>query len=340
MNPSSGLMGATAQVQAMQGPRGQLAKKHININRGDTGAGKRNAAQRYLAKLAPSSQRTLRWALTEMGKIWKRRPVKDGSRLAWDRIKASDVDLIREVLAAKFAPITANTMLVALRQVLRFCWRDKSLLYEDFLRLSDVDSIKGEAPPRGRALGEAELERLYGACAADASPAGARDGAAIALAHAAGLRCAEIVGLDMADILDPATGELLVRGKGGTVSGASLGAGAVWLQAWLALRGDEAGAVLLHVLARGRIVRHRLSPPAVFGILAKRAKQAGIKDVSPHCLRKTFATSLFRAGFDHVMVMRSLRHRDIRSVRIYDRRTEDERAAAQRAAIRVPSRGR
>jgi len=93
------------------------------------------------------------------------------------------------------------------------------------------------------------------------------------------------------------------------------------------------------VLARGRIVRHRLSPPAVFGILAKRAKQAGIKDVSPHCLRKTFATSLFRAGFDHVMVMRSLRHRDIRSVRIYDRRTEDERAAAQRAAIRVPGRG-
>jgi len=55
-------------------------------------------------------------------------------------------------------------------------------------------------------------------------------------------------------------------------------------------------------------------------------------NVSPHCLRKTFATSLFRAGFDHVMVMRSLRHRDIRSVRIYDRRTENERAAAEGSA--------
>jgi len=231
-------------------------------------------------------------------------------------------------------------MLITLRKVLWFCWRDRLLSYEDYLRHAAVDSIRGEAPTRGRALGELELERLYGVCGADRTPAGARDGAAIALAHAAGLRCAEVVGLDMADILDPATGEILVRGKGGTVSGASLGAAAVWLQAWLAIRGDEAGPVLLHVLARGRIVRHRLSPPAVFGILAKRAKQAGIKDVSPHCLRKTFATSLFRAGFDHVMVMRSLRHRDIRSVRIYDRRTEDERAAAQRAAIRVPSRGR
>ena len=275
-----------------------------------------------------------------MGKIWKRRAVKDGCRLAWNRIKAGDVDRIREVLVVKYVPVTGNRMLVALRQVLWFCWRDRSLAYEDYLRLSDVEAIRGEAPTRGRTLSQMELERLYGACAADPSPAGARDGAAIALAHAAGLRCAEIVGLDMADILDPATGELMVRGKGGTVSGASLGAGAVWLQAWLSIRGDEPGPVLLHVLARGRIVRHRLSPPAIFGILAKRARQTGIKDVSPHCLRKTFATSLFRAGFDHVMVMRSLRHRDIRSVRIYDRRTEDERAAAQRAAIRVPNRGK
>ena len=340
MNASPNPIAINGQVQSAQGPRAQPAKTRINRNRRDSGAEKRNPAQRYLAKLAPSSRRTLRWALTEMGKIWKRHPVKDGSRLAWNRIKASDVDLIREVLAAKFAPVTANTMLVALRQVLRFCWHDKSLLYEDFLRLSDVDSIKGESPARGRALGEAELDRLYGACGADRTPAGARDGAAIALAHAAGLRCAEIVGLDVADIVDPATGELLVRGKGGTVSGASLGAGAVWLQAWLAVRGPEPGPVLFQVLAHGKIARHRLSPAAVFRILAKRAKQAGIKDVSPHCLRKTFATSLFRAGFDHVMVMRSLRHRDIRSVRIYDRRTEDERAAAQRAAIRVPGRGR
>ena len=278
--------------------------------------------------------------LTQMGTIWKRHPVKDGSRLAWHRIKAGDVDRIREVVVAKYAPGTGNHMLITLRKVLWFCWRDRLLSYEDYLRHAAVDSIRGEAPTRGRALGELELERLYGVCGADRTPAGARDGAAIALAHAAGLRCAEVVGLDMADILDPATGEILVRGKGGTVSGASLGAAAVWLQAWLAIRGDEAGPVLLHVLARGRIVRHRLSPPAVFGILAKRAKQAGIKDVSPHCLRKTFATSLFRAGFDHVMVMRSLRHRDIRSVRIYDRRTEDERAAAQRAAIRVPGRGK
>lgn len=337
---SPGAMGSTVQTQVAQGSGAQPAKTRSHVRTGDPRVGKTNAAQLYLASLAPSGRRSQRWALTEMGKIWKRRAVKDGSRLAWHRISAADVGRIRQELAARYEVATANRALTALRQVLRWCWRDGSLAYDVYARLADVKQLRGEGNVRGRALSQTELERLYGVCAADFTPAGARDGAAIALAHAAGLRCAEVVGLDMADILDQGTGELLVRGKGGTVSGASLGGGAVWLHAWLAARGQEPGPVLFHVRAHGKIARHRLSPAAIFGILAKRAGQAGVRDVSPHCLRKTFATSLFRAGFDHVMVMRSLRHRDIRSVRIYDRRTEDERAAAQRAAIRVPSRGR
>src|SRR3972149_7506702 len=172
MNVAPNATSTTAQIQPLQRPRVQPAKKHININRGDSGAEKRNPAQRYLAKLSPSSRRVQRWALREMGAIWKGHPVKDGSRLTWSRIKAADVDLIREVLAAKFAPVTGNPMLVAPRQVLWFCWRDGSLAYEDYLRLSCVERIKGETPARGRALGDPELERLYGICAADPTPAG------------------------------------------------------------------------------------------------------------------------------------------------------------------------
>src|SRR3972149_10736664 len=242
MNVSPNRTSTTAQIQPLQRPRAQPAKKHRNIKSDGAEGGKGNSAQRYLASLAPSSRRVGRWMLTQMGTIWKRHPVKDGSRLAWHRIKAGDVDRIREVVVAKYAPGTGNHMLITLRKVLWFCWRDRLLSYEDYLRHAAVDSIRGEAPTRGRALGELELERLYGVCGADPPPAGAGDGAAIALAHAAGLRCAEVVGLDMADILDPAAGELLVRGKGGTVSGASLGAGAGWVQAWVGIPGGEGGA--------------------------------------------------------------------------------------------------
>ena len=297
---------------------------------------KSNAAQRYLASLAPSGRKPQRWALRFMAFVWKRHPVKDASRLAWNRISTRDVDRIRQELAAKYAVSTANRALTALRQVLRFCWRDGSLPYEEYLRLSDVKPIPGSGEVRGRALVQDELARLYAVCARDGMPAGARDGAVLALGHAAGLRAGEIVALDLADVTDRDSGEMMVPGKGGVRRPASLGAGVVWLHRWLAVRGEAPGPLILPVYSNGTIARRRLTPPAVFGLLAKRAKQAGVTDVSPHDLRKTFATALFRAGFDQVMVMRSLRHRDLRSVHIYDRRTEDERAAAQRAAIRVP----
>lgn len=331
---------AALQTQAGEGPTEQHAKTRSYINTGGAEQGKGNAAQRYLAKLAPSSRRVQRWALTEMGTIWKRHPVKDGSRLAWHRISADAVDRIREVLTAKYAPGTGNRMLIVLRQVFRFCWRDRSLSYEDYLRLSDVERIRGEAPTRGRALTQAELVELYNACRADTTPAGLRDGLAIALMHAAGLRSAEAAGLHLEDVMDEDAGELLVSGKGGTLDGASLGEAAGWLTSWLAVRGRDPGPVLYQVRANGKIVPVGLCPAAMWQIVKKRSVEAKIRRCSPHDLRKTHATALLRAGSDHLMVKRSLRHRDIRSVAIYDRRPDEERAAAQRRAIRAPGPGR
>jgi len=327
---------STAEMQLAPGSNGQTVRTGIHRNKALASAGESNAARRYLATLALSGRRSQRWALAEMAEIWRGRPVKDASRLHWHTITADAVARIRQVLAERFAVATANRALTALRQVLRSCWRGGLLAYEDYLRLSDIRPVRGDGSVRGRALQQQELNRLYAVCAADPSPAGARDGAVVALGHAAGLRAGEIAGLDLADVVDVIGGELLVRGKGGTIDGASLGEGAAWLGAWLALRGEAPGPLLYHVRRFGKIVPARLSPGAVFQIVKRRAAAAGVTNVSPHCLRKTHATALLRAGFDHLMVMRSLRHRDVRSVRCYDRRADAERAAAQRAAIRVP----
>ena len=336
MTMRSGATADQAGMQSRKASTGQPAGNHTHIKASEEESRKTNAAQRYLASLKPSGRRSQRWALREMGIIWKRRAVKDASRLDWSRITRSDVDRIRQVLRDKYAIGTANRALVALRQVLLACWEDGSLSQEAYMRLKRIKQIPGDGERRGRALTQDEINRLYEVCARDTTPAGCRDGAAIALAHAAGLRSGEVVGLDLGDVVDADRGELMVSGKGGTRLPADLGAAASWLTRWLANRGSTPGPLILPVYANGKVGNHRLSPAAVFQILRKRARQAGVTDCSPHCLRKTFATSLFRAGFDQVMVMRSLRHRDLRSVHIYDRRTEDERAAAQRAAIKVP----
>jgi integrase len=327
----------TGTTQAADSSSGQQQGNRIHGNRRDPRPEKRNAAQRYLAKLVPSGRRSQRWALNEMGTIWKRKPVKDGSRLAWSRISTGAIDRIREELAAKYAVATANRALVALRRVLRFSWQDQSLSYDDYLRLIDViEPIRGEGGLRGRAVPQIELDRLYAACDADRTASGARDGAVIALAHAAGMRAGEIVGMDLEDVMDLDGGELLVWGKGGTRRQASLGTMVPWLAAWVRVRGSSPGPLIYHVLRWGQVVPTRLTPRAVFQIVKKRAAEAGVLNVSPHCLRKTHATALLREGFDHLMVMRSLRQKDVRSVKAYDRRTEDERAAAQRKAIRGP----
>lgn len=340
MSASPRAMATTVQPQAAQGSGTQHAKTRRNIKSGDAEGGKGNSAQRYLASLGPSSRRVGRWMLTEMGTVWKRHPVKDGSRLAWHRITANAIDRIREVLVAKYAPATGNHMLITLRKVLWFCWRDRLLSYEDYLRHAAVDSIRGEAPTRGRALTQAELDALYAVCTSDGTPAGLRDGLAIALMHAAGLRSAEAAWLRLEDVMDEDAGELLVPGKGGSLAGASLGSAAGWLTAWLAIRGRKPGPVLHQVRGSGKVVPVGLCAAAMWQIVKKRSIEAKIRRCSPHDLRKTHATAMLRAGCDYLMVMRSLRHRDIRSVALYDRRPDEERAAAQRRAIRAPGPGR
>jgi integrase len=272
-----------------------------------------------------------------MARIWKRRPVKDASRLAWHRITAEAVDRIRQQLAAKFEAATVNRALTALRQVLRFAWRDGSLSHEDYLRLSDVEQVRGEGFPRGRALLPAELDGLYGACSRDPKAQGRRDALAIALLHAAGLRAGEAASLRLEDVIDAALGDLFVRGKGGYEAVATLQGAAPVLAVWLAMRGRDAGPLLLQVRASGKIAPVGLCSCAVYQIVKKRAREAGLTRTTAHDLRRTYATSLLRAGNDHLLVMRALRHKDVHSLKAYDRRPAEEVAAAQRAAIYVPA---
>jgi integrase len=89
----------------------------------------------------------------------------------------------------------------------------------------------------------------------------------------------------------------------------------------------------------GEIVKDGLGGQALYGIVMRRARQAGLDDFSPHMLRRGFASALLRRGHDHLMVARALRHRDVRSVERYDGRTDLERAMAIRSSIRVTEPG-
>jgi site-specific recombinase XerD len=229
-------------------------------------------------------------------------------------------------------------MLAALRGVLKEAWRLGQMDAETYQRASDLRNVRSERLPTGRALTKRELQKLFRACSKSAGPIGARDAALISVLYGGGLRRSEAVSLDLEDY-NPETGELRIRaGKGRkerTVYARNGSKDA--LEAWLTVRGDEAGPLFWPADGRGRkLVNRRMSDQAVRLMLMRRAKQARISQhFSPHDLRRTFVSDLLEAGADMSVVQGMAGHSSIDTTARYDRRGEE---AKRRAAelLHVP----
>ena len=229
-------------------------------------------------------------------------------------------------------------MLAALRGVLGEAWRLGLMDAEAYHRAAGVPGVRGAGLPRGRALGPGELAALFAACAADPTPAGARDAALLALLHA-GLRRAEVVALDLAD-LDPADGRLVVRrGKGNRARALYVPEGGRRaLAAWLAARGDVPGPLLRPARRGGHLAPGRLGAQSVLGILGRLCLRAGVRPATPHDLRRSMISEMLDAGVDIATVQRVAGHASVGTTARYDRRGE---AAKLRAAsmLDTPYRG-
>jgi site-specific recombinase XerD len=257
-----------------------------------------NPAAVYLASLALGSRRSMTTALNLIAALLTAGRY-DAFALDWGTLRFQHTAAVRAALAERYAPASANHRLAALRGVLKAAWNLGQLPTEEYHRAVNLPPVRGESLPRGRALSPGEVRMLFHICAQDTTPAGARDAALLAVLYGTGLRRSEAVALDLKDY-DPQSGALTVRsGKGNKarIGYASRGARSA-LQKWLLLRGDVEGPLLLPVLKSGRIVFRRLTDQAILTILMKRAKQAGVKHLSPHDLRRTFISDLLDAGAD------------------------------------------
>jgi integrase/recombinase XerD len=168
-------------------------------------------------------------------------------------------------------------------------------------------------------LTAAEVDALLAAADADDGPQAARHRAMLTLLADLGLRVGELVGLDVAD-LGQERGHRTVRfvGKGGKPRRRALAPGtAAVLDAYLAVRSGPADGPLF-VTATGA----RVGQPAVFRLVRRMAKQAGIPSwakLSPHSLRHAFATTARAEGVPLEDVQDAMGHADPRTTRRYDR---------------------
>ena len=298
----------------------------------------RNPAAVYLASLSDSGRRTMRQALDVIAGILTGN--SDCLACNWGALRFQHTSAIRSRLAESYAPATANKMLCAMRGALRAAWRLDLMSFEEFGKGASVGSVKGDTLPAGRELQPGEISGLMGVCEDDPTPAGARDAALIALLYSCGLRREESISLDLENY-DPDSGLLEVlhakRNRQRTAYVIN-GAGRA-MNDWLTLRGDEPGPLFWPINKGGRLANRRMSTQAVYNMLAKRGREAGVKDFSPHDLRRTFVSDLLEAGADISTVAKMAGHANVATTARYDRRPEESKRKAA-SLLHVPYRGR
>ena len=150
----------------------------------------------------------------------------------------------------------------------------------------------------------------------DDGPLGRRDRALFELGYGAGLRAAELVGLDVADV-SRSKDELRVKGKGSKERVVPFGRKArAALERWLQVRAELAasGQPALFVGRGG----DRLSARGLRRRLHRRVLEAATgRKVTPHMLRHSFATHLLEGGADLRAIQDMLGHASLGTTQRY-----------------------
>jgi site-specific recombinase XerD len=315
-----------------------------------------NAAAVYLASLpAETGRRTQAQALRVIAQMLG----VDFEHLNWSKLRYEHTAAIRAKIAQVYSPASANKILSALRQTLKQAWLLGQMPAEEYSRAIELEPVTGETLRAGRELSQNEILALMMTCQDDPNTnAGTRDAAIIALMYAAGLRRDEVVKLSVENY-EPETGKLVLTGNRNQQRTAYITNGAAdALHDWLTIRGTRPGPLFVEVNKGGKLLIERqsivvkpfrksggvevpnrkagqtlyrggaLTSQAIYYMLAKRAQEAGIKNFSPHDVRRSFISHLLEAGADIATVSKMAGHANVQTTARYDRRPEEAKRKA------------
>jgi integrase/recombinase XerC len=229
--------------------------------------------------------------------------------------RPGDVDhlLIRSFLArlhrAGLKKTSAARKLASIRTFFRYLCRE-GVLDRNPARALVSPRVERRIPGH---LEELEVERLLDVPGDGDSALRAR--AVLELLYATGIRCAELVGLDTAEV-DVGSRMVRVLGKGRKERIVPFGRrAAAALQAYLPARArarPRSDALFLN--ARGG----RLTDRSVRQILTSRVRQVALAQrISPHTLRHSFATHLLERGADLRAIQELLGHASLSTTQRY-----------------------
>jgi len=290
----------------------------------------------YMAQLATLRGRKVqKQALDVIAGILSFGRVCDCLSFPWHFVRYEHTQAVRARLVDIYKPATVNRFISALRGVLRAAWRVGLMTAEDYQRAADVKLVRGSSLPAGREISARELYLMFTECAIDTSAAGVRDFALLALMYGGGLRRAELAALTFADF-EKDKERVRVYGKGSKERFAYLPTFALSaLGAWVSLRGDYEGALFVRIRKGNMIcgINKCMTGQAIYTILLRRAAVVGVRDISPHDMRRTFVSNLLELGQDISIVSKMAGHSNIQTTMRYDRRSEETQKRAALALV-------
>jgi integrase/recombinase XerD len=238
-----------------------------------------------------------------------------------ERFTASRKPFTREGIRAfletqkKFSPPTRCHRLATLRTFGKF------LLSRNLAKTNPAGDVAFPKAVRKlpRTVGENAVWQLLASATENRDPLALRDRAMLELFYAAGLRCSELAGLRVTDVMFE---EALVRcvGKGGKHRVVPVGRTALdalddYLQNARPKLVKGAGT-LPHLFVSQK--RRKIGREAVWRRVLFYAREAGLLGkVTPHTLRHCFATHLLGRGADIRAIQEMLGHASIETTQIY-----------------------
>jgi integrase/recombinase XerD len=268
---------------------------------------------RVEAGLSPATLESYRHDLDQLRKDLTADGVQNADDVSPAHLAAHIRSLHRDV---GLQPSSVARHLSTIRMFFRYL-QASNRIAEDPARLLETPTRWKRLP---NVLSPKKMKHLIETVDSDSGRLWQRDRALVELMYAGGMRASEVAGIKLEEFKE-ALGVVMVTGKGNKQRLVPIGEPArnavkqyvKELQPTLLRFGDgrDDGRLLLSNTGRP------LERVAIWQIIRRIAKRAGLDDVHPHTLRHSFATHMLAGGADLRVVQELLGHSDIGTTQIY-----------------------
>ena len=220
-----------------------------------------------------------------------------GSNLAFT--KALVQQYRARLIGQKLSSSTINLRLASIRKLAREMTDNQMLDPAIAAAIEAVPCVKKRGTRIGKWLSRDEASRLVNAPSGD-TLSGKRDRAILAILVSCGLRCAEVLRMDVRDLQQREGRWVLsdMMGKGNRIRTVTVPEGVkARIDLWLNAAGVTSGPIFRGVNKRDEAMGRGLADEkAVWRLVMRHAGAAGLGRLAPHDLRRTIAKLCRKAG--------------------------------------------